>query len=144
MNDVQGAWIISQTEMARQYCGPYWYVALAIVAHESNFGNSRLASEHNNLAGIKAVGKQTRADHIGHRHFSAVEDCWASLGWHLRKSSHYALARERWGEARLSGRDMHSAGEAMVQAMFPNYCPLPTWPVEVCAMLSAVHCLISD
>lgn len=119
------AWLLSQVGTAKA-TNHWWRVALAVAAHESACGTSRLAMLHNNFFGIKAVGDQVRADHLGHRKFSDAEESWRAFCRLLARSSHYEKVRVAIEECREM-RTPHELDEIIVRSMWPTYCPDLEW-----------------
>jgi len=110
----QIAWIESQFPDVQSGCPEWWRVILAVAAHESGCGTSRLYREANNALGIKAVGRQARADRIGHRRFESTEACYRACCRVILKSTYYPHVREAILEGQRNGDDSRAIERAII------------------------------
>lgn len=96
MTSHQMAWLLARFPEAKKLCGQWWRVALAVAAHESDFGQSHLATDHHNLHGHKFapyVAHHKPTDDGVHRHFDDPDQTWKSFRYLIQLSTNYPQVR---------------------------------------------------
>lgn len=139
----QREWLRARAgEAGRERGFRWWRVSLAVAAHESACGTSRLAEEHNNFHGHEYCPElhwHLAADDR-YRRFPDWMGSWKSFEYLLDCSIHYAEVREMIRDSRSDDRE--ALERAIVEMMGPVYCdPVddPRWSEKVLKWLKEVR-----